>query len=93
MENQLKPLILRTLPTASRFLYAECTKCLQCRVSETSLSIYQHDDGFRYNLSYADRENLKAWMIYGGFCFSLDELEADLKSIRERLNHRRLVTA
>lgn len=91
MENQLKALILRTLPTASKFLYADCTKCLQCRVSETSLSIYQHDDGYRYNLSYADRKELKAWMLYGGFCFSLEELVDDLESIKSRLESRKFL--
>ena len=93
VEKQLKDLILRILPNPSKFVFAECTNCLSCYIYDVHLSIYLIDDGFRYSATFCDREQLKGWMLYGGICFSLSELEDDLKAVRTRLENRGFIPA
>ena len=87
-EEDLKNLILRTLPNPNKFVFAECTNCLSCYVCRVHLSVYLMDDGFRYNATFCNTDQLKGWMLYGGYCFSLSELEDDLKVMRNRLECR-----
>ncbi len=86
--EDLKNLILRTLPNPNKFVFAECTNCLSCYVCRVHLSVYLMDDGFRYNATFCNTDQLKGWMLYGGYCFSLSELEGDLKVIKSRLECR-----
>ena len=87
-EEELKNLVLRTLPNPNKFVFAECTNCLNCYICRVHLSIYLMDDGFQYTATFCDTDQLKGWMLYGGYCFSLSELEDDLKVMRNRLECR-----
>ena len=91
MMVKLKTLVCEHFPSAEKFMFSRGidSYSLACRIHDVSLTLYILDDGmFRYHCTYSELERLKAWMIYGGFCFKVDELADEVKAVKEGLRRR-----
>ena len=91
MENQLKDLILRTLPNPSKFVFAECTNSFSCYIHDLHLYISLADGRFKFSLVAIDRKELKSFVAYASTCFDLIQLEDEFKAMRNRLECRGLI--
>ena len=91
MAAKLKALVCEHFPNAEKFYFSQGidSHSLGCRIHDVSLTLYILDDGMlRYHCTYSELERLKAWMIYGGFCFKVDELADEVKAVKEGLQRR-----
>ncbi len=79
-EEELKNLVLRTLPNPNKFVFAECTNCLSCYIRRVHLSIYLMDDGFQYSATYCDTEQLKGWMLYRALRAEVRSQKSEVRS-------------
>ena len=91
MEQELKDLILKTLPSPSKFVFAECTNSFSCYIHDLHLYISLEDERFKFSLVLIDRENMKSFLIYASTCFDLIQLEDEFKAMRNRLECRGLI--
>ena len=93
---KLKALVCELFPDAEKFHMGPGTDSytLHCRIQEVNLMLFIKDDGvLRYHCTYCDVEQLKGWMLYGGFCFSFQELSDDIKAVKQGLQRRGFIAA
>ncbi len=92
MEQELKDLILKTLPNPSKFVYKESTNSFSCSIHDLHLFISLSNEQFEF---YAVVTNKISYLfpVYGSTCFDLTELEDEFKVMRNRLENRGFIPA
>ncbi len=93
MEQELKDLILKTLPNPSKFDFAKCTNAFSCYIHDLHLYISMTNERFKFSLVVIDREELDSFVAYASTCFNLIELEDEFKAMKTRLESRGLIPA
>ena len=91
MEQELKNLIVKTLPNPSKFRFAQCTNSFSCYIYDLHLFISLEDGRFKFSLVVIDREELNSFVTYASTCFDLTQLEDEFKTMRNRLECRGLI--
>lgn len=88
MEQELKDLVLRTLPNPSKFVFNKSTKSLTCNIHDLHLFISFSFERLWLSVVVVDRKISYPFNAYSSTCFDLTELEDEFKVMRSRLEHR-----
>ena len=88
MEQELKDLILKTLPSPSKFVFNKSTKSLTCNIHDLHLFISFVNERLQFSAMVMNQKNTKPFKVYSSTCFDFLQLEDEFKAMRNRLEYR-----